>query len=439
MSELIELAKRVVRKSKREAEIVLIKGETVNFRFFQNEVHQPLKEEGGSVRIRVIDEKRTGFASGNSLEEEEVYKTLSKASEIAKFSPRKEDLPPLPEPSPLPPHGKTFDEESLMADIEDFALPLLSLIKKSKRNDFELSGSLQIEKTKICIVNSHGIEREGTFTESHLQVILEKGESSAYASHLSKSFWEIDFEKLFEKAQEKLRFCSKKLDFKPGVYRTILEPEAVAEILGFLSYLGFSALAHQEGRSFMRPGEKMISEQIDLWDDGLDERSLTCPFDFEGVPKKKVVFFERGVAKEFVYDTYTAAREGKVSTGHALPYPNPEGPLPLHLFMNAGNLSLKEMIEREEKAILVTRFFYTNIENHMETILTGMTRDGTFLIEEGKIKGALPNLRFTQSGIEALARVLEMSKERKLARSFVPTCYVPALKIDGFNFTGYTG
>lgn len=229
----------------------------------------------------------------------------------------------------------------------------------------------------------------------------------------------------------------------PGAYTVILEEDAVATMMFFLGYLGFSALAVQEGRSFMsgHVGEKVTGDNITIWDDGFDPRGVILPFDFEGVPKQKVMLIENGVAKNAVYDTATAAREpGKKSTGHGLPAPNTMGPLPINLIMKPGSVSKEEMIASTEKGIWVTRFHYVNPVHPVKAILTGMTRDGTFLIENGKITRPLKNLRFTQSILEAFANAEMFSRELKMIKmgfGNFASC-APAVKIKDFTFTGAT-
>jgi PmbA protein len=170
---------------------------------------------------------------------------------------------------------------------------------------------------------------------------------------------------------------------------------------------------------------------------------LQVPFDFEGHPKQKVTFFEKGIAKGVTYDSFTAGREGKESTGHGLIAPNTEGPVPINLLMKGGDSSLDEMIRSVRKGIYVTRFHYTNVVEPMKAVITGMTRDGTFLIEEGEIKQPLKNLRFTESILSALSRVSAISTDRKVSsegtvysRRFVTGTVAPAIKVDGFNFSG---
>jgi predicted Zn-dependent protease len=182
---------------------------------------------------------------------------------------------------------------------------------------------------------------------------------------------------------------------------------------------------------------------VTIYDFGLDPEGLQIPFDFEGIPKQRVTFFEEGVAKGVTYDSFTGNREGKNSTGHGLIAPNTEGPIPINLFMQGGESSLEEMVRSVRKGIYVTRFHYTNVVEPMKAILTGMTRDGTFLIEEGEIKRPIKNLRFTESVLRVLSRVSAVSRERRIcsegtvySRRFITGVVTPAIKVDGFNFSG---
>ena len=223
----------------------------------------------------------------------------------------------------------------------------------------------------------------------------------------------------------------------------ILEEDAVASMLSTLGRLGCGALAIQEKRSFMngRLGTQITGDNITIWDDGHDPRGLVLPFDFEGVPKQRVTLIEEGVAKGVVYDSFTAGREEKKpSTGHSLPAPNTVGPMPINMFMAPGQATKEEMVASTERGVWVTRFHYTNPVHPVKTVLTGMTRDGTFLIENGQITRPLKNLRFTQSILEAFAQAEMLGAELEaIAAGWggVVTC-APAAKIRGFNFTGTT-
>ncbi|MBC7262296.1 MAG: hypothetical protein H5T63_09805 [Chloroflexi bacterium] len=162
------------------------------------------------------------------------------------------------------------------------------------------------------------------------------------------------------------------------------------------------------------------------------------PFDFEGVPKQRVEIIRDGIANAVVYDSHTARREGKRSTGHALPSPNTFGPIAANLFMSPGNASKEEMLASTERGLWVTRFHYVNPVHPLKAVLTGMTRDGTFLIERGEIARPVKNLRFTQGMLDALSQVEMIGSATKVEEMFFGAGCVPALKVHDFHFTGVT-
>jgi predicted Zn-dependent protease len=180
------------------------------------------------------------------------------------------------------------------------------------------------------------------------------------------------------------------------------------------------------------------SELVSVVDDGGDPAGLPMAFDYEGVRKQRVPLLERGVCREVVYDAQTAARAGRTSTGHGLPAPNPYGPFPLNSVMAAGTTSRADLVAGLERGLLITRFHYTNTVHPKLAIVTGMTRDGTFLVEGGKIVGPVRNLRFTQSYLGAIAGVSAVASSRKTLRGFLGSAVVPALRIDAWTFTGAT-
>jgi PmbA protein len=218
----------------------------------------------------------------------------------------------------------------------------------------------------------------------------------------------------------------------------VLEEYAVVDLLAMLAYIGFSALAVQEERSFAEPGKRVGSDLVTIVDDGMDPATLPMAFDYEGVAKQRVSLIERGVCRDVVYDAQTAARAGRASTGHGLPAPNPYGPFPLNMSMTAGATPRDELIAGLEHGLLVTRFHYTNPVHPKLAIVTGMTRDGTFLVEDGRIVGPVRNLRFTQSYLGALAGTSAVSSERRTLRGDFGGVVVPAVRIDGWSFTGAT-
>ncbi len=261
--------------------------------------------------------------------------------------------------------------------------------------------------------------------------------SSGYADRVSKDVREISAEETASEAVGKAVRSKDPIEVEPGEYTVILEEYAMAEMLSYLGFMGFSAQAVQEERSFLKKGEKITGDNVTIYDDGPDTRGLPSRVDFEGVAKRRVDLITKGVAGDPVYDSYTAHREGKGSTGHALPPPNVFGPFPWSIFMDGGDTPKEKLIEGIERGIWVTRFHYVNVVHPLATILTGMTRDGTFLIENGEVTRPIKNLRFNQSVLEAWQDA-RFSSGTKLEKGFFGGTVVPTARIDKFKFVSGT-
>jgi predicted Zn-dependent protease len=184
--------------------------------------------------------------------------------------------------------------------------------------------------------------------------------------------------------------------------------------------------------------KRIMNENVTIWDDGHDPHGLPMPFDFEGVPKEKLTLINNGVAENVVYDSYTAKRVGKQSTGHAMPSPNTIGPIPMHLHLQPGDATLDDMLRSTKRGILVTRFWYTRTVHPLTVQVTGMTRDGCFLIENGEITRPIKNMRFTQSYLEAMNNIEMIGKDSKYLRNWNGSYSVPTVKIAKWNFTSTT-
>jgi predicted Zn-dependent protease len=349
----------------------------------------------------------------------------------------------LPGPKPIP-EINTFCKNIRRLTPERKVKIIQEIKTLVQENGLRVSGAFSHGEVELAVVNSLGAEAYQKFSDLFLHLIVQNGKGSGYASFISRDLDQLQVEPLVKVAVAKAS-AGHPMQVEPGEYEVILEPEAVRELMVFLGYLGFHALAVQEGRSFFcnQFGKKMVHEKVTIYDDGLDPQGLQVPFDFEGVPKQRVIFFEDGVAKHVTYDSFTASKEGRESTGHGLIPPNTEGPVPLNLFMQGGESHLEEMIRSVRRGIYVTRFHYTNVVEPKKAVITGMTRDGTFWIEEGEIKNPIKNLRFTESILKALSRVKAVSQERKICssgsvygRRFITGTVAPAIQVDGFNFSG---
>jgi predicted Zn-dependent protease len=387
--------------------------------------------------------KKVAVVTTNLLRPSSVRDALQRAISLAKIQHPNEEFISLPKPGPIP-EVDTFSKNIDRLTPERKVKVIKSLFTRVKKKGLRASGAFSHGKVELTVVNSLGVETYQSFSDLFFHLIAGDERDSGYASFVSRDPDQLDIDSLVQEATGKAS-RGEPIQIDPGEYEVILEPYAVSELLSFLGYLGFHALAVQEGRSFLcnEFGKKMVDGKVTIYDDGLDPGGLQIPFDFEGTPKQRVIFFEGGVAKEVTYDSFTAGREGKSSTGHGLIAPNTEGPIPINLFMKEGESSLEEMIRSVRRGIYVTRFHYTNVVEPMKAVLTGMTRDGTFLIEEGEVKGPIKNLRFTESILRALSRVSAISKERRIcsegtvySRRFVTGVVAPAIKVDGFNFSG---
>ena len=441
---VIKLLRTVVQESPADqTEALLLTEDSSLTRFAQSDIHQHVAEKNGTLILRVVLGKRIAVITTNLLQPSSLEAALQKAISLAKIQYPNEAFVSLPEPRRLPERDTFFKNVDRLTPVRK-AKMVKELLSLAQEKGCRASGAFSVGKVEVAVVNSLGVEAYQNYSDLFLHMIAENGRNSGYASFVSRDADRLDIEALAEEATRKVS-KDEPIQMEPGEYEVILEPYAVSELLSFLGFLGFHAMAVQEGRSFFCDhfGKKMVDDNVTIYDDGLDPEGLQVPFDFEGLPKQKVTFFENGVAKGVTYDSFTAKREGKESTGHGLIAPSTEGPVPVNLFMEGGRSSLQELISSVRRGIYVTRFHYTNVVEPMKTVITGMTRDGTFLIEEGEIKNPIKNLRFTESVLKALSHVSAISRDRRVcsegtgySRRFVTGTVTPALKIDGFTFSG---
>jgi PmbA protein len=436
----LKMLKKLIHESPADqTEALLLTEDSSLARFTPTAIHQHVAERNWTLILRVALGKRIAVVTTNILQPSSLKTLMQKAISLAKNQPPNESFVSLPEPKPIPEINTFFNNVRRLTPMRKVKTiqEILSLVKEK---GFSASGAFSHGEVELIVVNSLGVEAYQKFSDLFLHLIVQNGKGSGYASFISRDLDQLQIEPLVKTAVAKAQGGSP-VQVEPGEYEVILEPEAVRELMVFLGYLGFHALAVQEGRSFFcnEFGKKMVHEKVTIYDDGLDPQGLQVPFDFEGVPKQKVIFFEGGVAKNVTYDSLTAGKEGRESTGHGLIPSNTEGPIPINLFMQGGDSHLEEMIRSVRRGIYVTRFHYTNVVEPMKTVITGMTRDGTFWIEEGEIK----NLRFTESVLKALSRVKAVSQGRKLCssgsvygRRFINGTVAPAIQVDGFNFSG---
>jgi predicted Zn-dependent protease len=310
----------------------------------------------------------------------------------------------------------------------------------ARRADVTAAGAFQTSTGRVVVANSLGVFAHHLQTTAELTTTMMSPTSSGHAESVAVDVAEIDGAATAAEAIDKCLRSVDPVSLKPGEYEVILEEYAVADILDFLAYLSLGAQAYQEKRSFMSGhlGERLMGENVSIWDDGLAPDTVANPFDFEGVPRRRVDFITDGIAKDVVYDTYYGGKEGKESTGHALPAGATFGPVPSNMFLKPGDATKDQMLASVEKGIWVSRFWYTRPVHPLKVIVTGMTRDGTFLIEKGKITAPIKNLRFTHGYVDALNNIDMIGRETKLLPAIAGVNRVPALKVRSWNFSGVT-
>jgi PmbA protein len=409
-------------------------------RFANNTIHQNVAETNTGVTVRVALGQRVGTASTNDVTEAGLAHVVESAAGLARLLPENPDFPGFAEPSPVTP-ARAFDEAAAGATPELRAQAVGEICRQARAAGVSAAGAYSTDTHEIAVANSQGVFCYHAATMCDLHAGAMAGDGAGYGQRCSWKLDQISAEPVASEAIQTALRARNPQPIEPGVFTVVLEPYAALDLLDMLNYVGMGAQAMQEGRSWMndRIGQQVLSPSVTIVDDGHDEAGWAMPFDFEGVPKQRVVTVENGVPRGPVYDRTTARKEGRQSTGHALPQPSTYGPMALNLVMSPGAATVQEMIRTTARGLYITRFWYTRVVHPRDCVITGMTRDGTFLIEHGELTCPVKNLRFTQGYVPALAGVEMIGQEaRTLVGGFVGASRIPALRLREFNFTGTT-
>lgn len=419
-------------------------------------IDQNISEKHAYITLIVYHGKRKGSISVETFDTESLKQAVSKAVKIAKTTPEIKDFVSLPSPKPYSKKLKPSElvsKTTLETTPEQRAEYALLAIENAHETDNRIkvvAGAISNVTEEKLIKNSLGVEAYDARTSSNINLtVLGKDDGEETAGWSADSRRDISKLRIGEVAK---KAAQKAVDgfgaeiIEPGEYELVLEPAAVSGLITYMALYGFSAKMYQEYRSFLKDkiGEKLFSEKLNLWSDPLDNRGLNpTVFDGEGYPTQKLNLIEKGVAKALAYDTLTASRDEVESTGHNVKlwrvlYWGDSFPLANHLFLREGNSSIDKMIAETKKGILVTHFHYQNMVNYVEGVLTGLTRDGTWLIKNGEIQFPLRTLRFTDSFTRCLKKIDLIGKYQELQdcySSIVQGLY-PPMKLPSFKFTG---
>ena len=439
----LALAERALAHAEREGatecEALVMAEDAALTRFANSQIHQNVAETNATINLRFVVGKRVGVASSDRTDDEGLRRLAANAAAIVRVVEELDDWAGLPETTPIEDVPAAFAPATDEASPEMRAEGVRAVIAAADAAGVTAYGSFSTGTETTAVANSKGIRAAGTRTVAQLLTVsMGPDGGSGYAEQAAVDATAIDAAAIGREASEKARATANAVAIDAGDYPVVLEEYAVVDLLDMLGYLGFSALAVQEERSFVEIGRRIGSDLVSIVDDGRDPAGLPMGFDYEGVAKQRVELLDAGVCRGVVHDAQTAARDGVTSTGHGLPAPNPYGPFPLNQVMAPGTASREELIGGLDRGLLVTRFHYTNPVHPKLAIVTGMTRDGTFLVEGGRIVGPVRNLRFTQSYLEAMAGAVAVASERKTLKGFLGGVVVPAVRLEGWTFTGTT-
>jgi predicted Zn-dependent protease len=442
----LDVAKAALETAGGEAEAVAHVEHSGLARFAGSEVHQPTLIENAMVTLRVVHGNRAGIATTNKIDAAGLAELARRAEDAANSAPPDEAFPGLALPAD-PPDVDGFDDETAALGPGDQARLAAAAIDAG--GDVPVYGFFTSAVSELAVVSSTGLSVHQQMTDATALVVAADENGSGYGEQTAWRAGGIDPAGVGREAAEKARKTRGAAEIDPGVYRTVLEPYAFADLLEIFSHDSFGALGLLDKRSYFtdRLGQEVFDEKISIADDALDPRGLPKAFDFEGTPKRRVQLVEAGVARSVVWDRATAAQagDGAESTGHAPPAELRDwGPLPSALSVSPGTAeSVEELAELVGDGLYITRLHYLGVVHPREGIITGMTRDGTFRIRDGKVAEPLVNLRFTVAVPDFLRDVLELTNKSALVNSqnFYGERYpygvmAPAIASERFTVTG---
>lgn len=437
MPDILDLFDKSLQKSRADqTELVCESEEFYLTRFAENTINGNIGRSDHTVWCRAIIGKKIGIAKTNILSQESIEKLIDTAVEICseqQEDPKFQSL--VKSASAGESHG--FFPSTANYSAHQRAAAIQTIIDIAQQSDLDTSGMFQTSQTMLTVANSLGTRNQGKATEARLSITLSGDTDRAgFAQAYSRDVGTIDFVDIANRAINKAARTKPPVSLDPGQYTVILDPEAAADFLLFLGFLGFGGKGMVSHRSFMadKIGEKIMSDNVTIVEAPENPVMSYIPFDYEGVPRQRVVIVENGIARGVVYDSYYAAQAGTESTGNALAPDNSFGPYPKAMVMNPGEQSLDDIIKSTARAIHITHFWYLNFVNPMRTLVTGTTRDGTFLIEDGRVVSPVTDMRIMQSMLESYGNVEAVSSDRRLVYKYGVLMYVPAMRISNFNF-----
>ncbi|MGA9528891.1 MAG: TldD/PmbA family protein [Terriglobales bacterium] len=433
-------------------------------RFANNTIHQNVDDENCVASIRTNFDGRSARATANQFDDASLKRAVAASEALARVQEKDPDLLPMPTANQAksaeerPFDSRTgqvfatrfFDQTAAITPGERAGV-VQKIVAIANRHRLTAAGIYSSSETVEGIFNSRGIAKWHPQTLAEISITMLGDDSSGWQKLNSPDVQNLDAGQLAETAARKAVESANPREISPGKYTVILEPSATLDIIGFM-FWDFSGMAILDQRSFLndRIGTTLFGDNINIWDDAAYPLQAGPPFDGEGMQRQRVQLVENGVVKRVVYARGTAERMKKSeyaakvgpieATGHGFPLPNEMGEMPVNIVIGGAHspLTVSEMISSTERGLLVTRLWYIREVDPYEKIVTGMTRDGTFLIENGRITCGVRNFRFNQSLIAMLSNVEAMAQSVRACGEESFDMVVPAMKVKDFNFTEVT-
>ncbi len=407
-------------------------------RFANNTIHQNVAETARHFSVRAVTDGRTARASTNRLDGGSVRRVVEQAIALTRASEPDPELLPLADPAEYTRLDRWFEATS-EASPADRARAVAEAIGVVESAGQTAAGIYSTGQSSFAIYNSRGVAAEYRETMSRFSITAMAPDSSGWAKASACDCRALDPVALAKSAAGKAAASRNPREIPAGRYTVILEPAAVLDLVGQM-FGDFSATALRDGRSFLndRVGKQIFGRNITIHDDALHAMQSGAAFDGEGVPRKRLTLVEDGVVRDIAYCRAAAAVAGVSPTGHGFPLPNEYGEAPANIVIAGGESTVEQMVASTGRGVLVTRLWYIREVDPYEKIFTGMTRDGTFLVENGEVVAGLRNFRFNQGLMEMLSKVEMLSPSVRATGEETFDMVAPAMKIGDFRFTEVT-
>jgi len=423
-----------------EALVTATVGTSSLTRFANSRIHQNVTEDVATVALTLAVEGRLARVTSSRTDPDSLAALVERAGAAARLRPVDPDFPGLAPPAPVSPVDH-WDDATAGATPDQRAEVVAGFVAAA--GDFEAAGYCSTRATTKVLASTTGQRAEGRSTAAqvdgiHRAVVGGPHPADGYAQATSSRLGDLDGAAVGARAAAKAGGGRDPVSLDPGSYEVVLEPKAVSAALLYPAYLGFCGKSHAEGTSFVRLGELQWDEAVDIWDDVLDPRALGKAVDAEGTPKGRLDLVRAGVSAGLTHDRRSAHLAGVASTGHSHGYDS-QGGTPANLFLGGGDVSAEALIAQVERGLLVTDFWYNRILDPKTQVVTGLTRNGLFLIEGGRITAPVQNLRYTQSIVAGFGpgKVLGLADDAQLVGGEGgDVMHVPSIRLAGWSFTG---